>query len=407
MSIKSQEEKTPKLYVFVTIILCLCIFNTTDILMIHSFEIYIFIIMLLTLFLFSKGFPKKIFKIFIVWIILIFYLFISSYFSIDPERSIAFTIYFLLFFIIMFLLSIDGRWTQFFIKFSFLFSLILLIFTIFSIVNTTAYISMITKFFSGDKLNVIINLTKSGQYPGFTKQTGYNAFFLSVGMGIIISRVMSGKQTKINLVLIIVFILTIFATGKRSFLLSNFIAIVFLLFLGGDKKISKLKSFILLIITTLASYLLSVSILGQLRIFEKFSKSDISSGRFDLYKTALDYFWSNPLRGTGINTYTIYENMEVHNIYLQLFVEIGLLGGVLFLVTFILMFIKSVKVYKMYHFNGIDLNEKFEILTSLYIQIVFLVYSFLGNPLYDMNLFLAYLIFCAISLTKSKVLNKV
>jgi hypothetical protein len=67
--------------------------------------------------------------------------------------------------------------------------------------------------------------------------------------------------------------------------------------------------------------------------------SAVSSGtgqsRIQLWTTAIVYFRENPLLGIGPDNFPALVGIETHNSYLQAYAELGLLGGVLFLMPFV------------------------------------------------------------------------
>lgn len=77
--------------------------------------------------------------------------------------------------------------------------------------------------------------------------------------------------------------------------------------------------------------------------------SDKGSGRFELWKQAITYFMSHPLLGIGAFNFSDYyafehnEKLYVHNTYLEILVEAGIIGF-LFYFSFLLLFI--IKLFK-------------------------------------------------------------
>ena len=120
------------------------------------------------------------------------------------------------------------------------------------------------------------------------------------------------------------------------------------------------------------------------------TKSINDEGRDQLWNQAIDYFLQNPLTGIGWNNYkkifTLRET-HVHNIYLQLLCETGIIGFLSFIVFFVRSLIISFKNLKVSRNNSIEFSW---ILFSLYVQIYFLLYGLSGNPLYDVEEMILY-----------------
>lgn len=75
---------------------------------------------------------------------------------------------------------------------------------------------------------------------------------------------------------------------------------------------------------------------------------DLSAGRNDIYSMAINDFFSSPIWGNGIGSFDSYKGTYPHNIFLQLMVE----GGLLFLVPFLIVFFKGIKVIFTLDFNS-------------------------------------------------------
>ncbi|MEH7214278.1 O-antigen ligase family protein [Priestia megaterium] len=252
--------------------------------------------------------------------------------------------------------------------------------------------------YTGTDIVVIQHLINNAQYPGITSQTGYNAFFISLGIGILSSRLLVVNRFKwIYIISIVLYFVGLIFTGKRSLLLANILAIV-ILFVTTHKKLT-LKKILLYFCSTLLLLLLcylAVNYIPQTQtIFEKFNGEDVSSGRFSLFKEAFNLFETKPLVGYGINTFAQISpsGLDTHNVYLQLLAEVGLVGTIFIIGPMIYLFIFSLKIYRL------NFGRCQYIALSLYIQIIFLVYSALGNPFYNTNLFLAYLVFTSMVLS--------
>ncbi|MGZ9784386.1 O-antigen ligase family protein [Bacillus pseudomycoides] len=90
--------------------------------------------------------------------------------------------------------------------------------------------------------------------------------------------------------------------------------------------------------------------------------SDKGSGRFELWEQAINYFMSHPLLGIGAFNFSDYyafehnEKLYVHNTYLEILVEAGIIGF-LFYLSFLFLFI--IKLFKTKLHN----KEPFIILT--------------------------------------------
>ena len=120
------------------------------------------------------------------------------------------------------------------------------------------------------------------------------------------------------------------------------------------------------------------------------SESNIESWRYEIWKTALNMIHASPIIGTGLGTYShnlanegyaswlINNTFRVHNDLIELLVEIGILGGVIFGLVVVMIILSIITILK---------NIKGELHLFFYLTLVILSGSFL-------NYILAFLIKC-------------
>jgi len=166
--------------------------------------------------------------------------------------------------------------------------------------------------------------------------------------------------------LIFICALPIFLISSRAALLSfsllNIVLILFLLF-KSNESFRYFKS-VLIILFTLCSYIISVLILpsstanGVDRLQSIALTNESSSNRLTLWSNAIDYITNNPIIGAGIGNWKIEsayywgslgENYLVpfhaHNDFLEYTTELGILGGILYFLIFLISFVLILKFF--------------------------------------------------------------
>ena len=85
-----------------------------------------------------------------------------------------------------------------------------------------------------------------------------------------------------------------------------------------------------------------------------------------------------------------YQFMNVHNVYLQICCELGLIGEIIFVIRILYdLFFQ----FKMINWKNSENSESQHILAfSFSMNILFLLYCFTGNPLYDAEFFIPYML---------------
>lgn len=197
---------------------------------------------------------------------------------------------------------------------------------------------------------ILNNQVNSGlYYSGIMSNVAYAALMLSVGA--IISLV---NNKKINFCIIFTALLL---TGKRAGLLSFvvlfFVYFVFLKEKNKDKNIRKNKYTIVILVAIFITAMIAIYMLIEQKQFisryfsflEIFDYKNgnisldnyldkISSGRWTTYKQSFELFLKHPIKGIGWGNFTFMNYnpylgdavLNVHNIYLKLLCETGVIG---------------------------------------------------------------------------------
>ncbi|AKO93704.1 hypothetical protein BEH_17465 [Priestia filamentosa] len=145
---------------------------------------------------------------------------------------------------------------------------------------------------------------------------------------------------------------TILLTLSRGAILAILFGI--LIFFISSKLKTKIKLVIiglLFIIGTLqfANYFLGINVLDMITSRFESSASDNGSGRLDLWEHGMILFESNPFFGIGLFNFRPYNMSEfgsslyMHNTFLEVLTESGVIGITLYLSMFILLFISLYK----------------------------------------------------------------
>ena len=126
-----------------------------------------------------------------------------------------------------------------------------------------------------------------------------------------------------------------FTSYSKMFLLSILVlAVIFVLYrMKTPKQLMTTLIFTCIIAVVFYRWADSSGYLST--IMERLSDNDISTGRFDIWKTYIEYIWSSPktlFLGDGLGApYCI--TQEPHNAYIELIFFLGIFGGALFIIT--------------------------------------------------------------------------
>ncbi|MDN4739594.1 O-antigen ligase family protein [Clostridium perfringens] len=296
-------------------------------------------------------------------------------------------------------------WQNFLIKIFYIFSSIHVIATIIQKIFPNIITSVYSKILPYSILETNIMFLKIDNYSGITGQTGVNAFYISIFLAIVFSKFLFEKQkVYINVFFIVLGFYALILTGKRGLLISNIICFFIIILIMKKKKRKNLSKIVLAIISfIIASIVIYNSndmkvILLKFKLLEQ--SGDITNGRSIIWSLAIENFKNNFFLGTGISSTAKIIGEYAHNIYIQLLSDLGILGFLSFVFTFIFSLIFSIKLFRSIY-NTIKISDDIlrNIAISIYIQILFIIYGFTGNPLYGVMFFIPYLINIALIYT--------
>ncbi len=241
---------------------------------------------------------------------------------------------------------------------------------------------------------------------GITPIQSINAIYISVFIGCIFSRLMCKKGNKILNILLFVFsIIALFLCSKRGVMIAVFVAMLFVIIYlhikDKNKKFNIVKTIKkvvpIILIIVLVVFFIEKYFNTATYIFERFfTQEDITTGRADLYVDVWEYIKESPIIGNGILTTQEMLNTYAHNIYLQLFCEAGIIGLIVFLIMNISIFHRVCKLKKVK-------DEK--VILAIFFFVLFLVYGFTGNPLFDYSIIIPYYLSIAV-INNKKYINE-
>lgn len=283
----------------------------------------------------------------------------------------------------------------------------------------SAYRTLVLPLFKENDFRMISYVLNEveGAQGGFVSQSGYASYFLCIGIGALYC-FRNHFKTKTIVSLFVLFFIGLLITQKRSPLVMFVIAILFVYYLDGRGS-ERFKRFFYVILVLLGIYII-LSILvafgTKIAVIEKvyevihgiFSGSEINdTGRTQLYGQAVIYFLGNPLTGIGwLNFKNLFllRKTHVHDIYLQLLCETGIIGFSVFIGFFITNIVRTCRTIRelLTHKNDLALCWcNF----SLYIQVFFLLFGITENPLYDTEDAMFYFLAVGISFVASSIIR--
>ena len=237
-------------------------------------------------------------------------------------------------------------------------------------------------------------MMRTNRYPGLTGHYSTNGTYLAIGFGAVISIIFckTGEKKKNSKYLIVCLLIlgALLLIGKRAHLVFSVAAAFGVYWLSNDKD--KVNRLIKLLGVVLVAAILFVIMVNQIpalsNTFNRFSETadsgDFLMSRGLFYAEAISQFKSHLLLGCGWKQMVNLLAHDVHNIYIQLLAETGLVGFSFYIILFVSGLLMAVRLVKMAASSTSEsIVDKKLIYFAAYYMFFFILYGFTGNPLYD------------------------
>lgn len=247
-----------------------------------------------------------------------------------------------------------------------------------------------------------------GYMPGLAPHYSTNAMYLCIGLFALVYYYLRRRRGSAPAVALFIFVASaLLLTGKRGPLLFLLLALLCCYYFWMDRKEGRLFKIIAIVIALVVLGVLLYSFVPFLagavsRFIETSMEGDISMGRSERVSAAWVLFLQHPLSGIGWNG-TIYyfqsttgEMINVHNVYVQLLCELGVIGSVWYFLFFGLSLRDSLReLVALRRIEDTSLSNPALSAVAFLIIIFVLIYCLTGNPLYDFQTLIPYLAACA------------
>ena len=257
--------------------------------------------------------------------------------------------------------------------------------------------------------DLLINYDK-GYIAGLTNHISSNGMYLAISCGFVACYLFLGRKTLLKKVFLIMLVFALLLTGKRAHVLftAGSLYLTYLVYMADKPKSRLVKGIGIILGVTVVFLIASRFVPGMDNFVEKFAETsesgDITKGRANQVYLALGLFSSNPIFGIGWDgfKYWFLTNfgvfLNVHNVYVQLLCETGILGSLVFYTLFIVEArhaVVALKRAKCVYYDDPVLNCTTAV--SCFVQFFFLLYCMTGNPLYDPPILYPYIFSCALT----------
>lgn len=261
------------------------------------------------------------------------------------------------------------------------------------------YTDIVAHLFKKEEVDVILRLEENMGDCGLMPQTASAASCIMNALYILLLKTNPKKK---KIIWGCVLFLGLLLTGKRAHLFMGMFVLFLSFFVGfeGKRRTNKVIASVITAIVLVGGLLLITPFLPEdntivkgVNTFRHFDleDEDVMHGRALLFTEAILMGNSAPLTGHGWGSYkkTVnYHgfNTDAHNIYLQLYAEVGLIVLSIFVIAAILLIINNVKTLRLLrHFLPEDSKEVVLARLAFSFILFFYLYGLSGNGLYNIE----------------------
>lgn len=229
-----------------------------------------------------------------------------------------------------------------------------------------------------------------------------------------LSRIQEKKTGAVAWVILLLFLLAAVMIRKRGFVFDLIISVLafrIMLIRKNDLKTLSVNRSLKRMLFLLLAVIAAIVLYYRLRIVREsvdsllnrfFMEDETLSGRTVLYRLAFSLYRDSGryLTGIGWGNYRLQTvgvffsksdlTYAVHNVYLQLLCETGILGLSAFLIAVIRTLVYGITKYRRAREETPNRPEVYVIGLGVFLQFFFLAYCMSGNPLYDYNFLITY-----------------
>lgn len=277
------------------------------------------------------------------FIILVSLYLVFDFFVINENKN-ALLIYYIVIwaFSAVLLLDLDDHFFDVLIKCVYYFTIIEMVSVLLELVTGHASIMLFSSLYSRNVYESMLQQALRGYYIGIVGEKAIAAFWLIIGLSMFLAKNIK-KNEPIKLKTIIgtaLFLFCIFLTAKRTIIVFAVVLIAsqFLLVNYSKKTIT---IFCVVIAAMIGLYLMYKYVPAVQLMIERFGNSsedlETMNSRTALWDRAREMFKAKPIFGWGRGSFHLgsLNGMEGHNVYLQNFAENGIVGGCLWILTYI------------------------------------------------------------------------
>ena len=340
----------------------------------------------------NNGFKYSIIsKLFLLWILFLFINYKFSYTPLNTRRGL------IIFISLYFMMSIRFKENEllFMLKVMRVICVIYAFSILLAAIFTGPFYSLFHNLIA-QSMDFVYQEISTGAYSGIVGERALAAYFMNVGVLIELSDYFISKRLdKNNFFNVFLYTVAIMMTGKRMLFAIEIVFIIAVIIFSDVKgKWIKLIGGACIILPV---FIVLVNLIPQTQVLlqrmSQYSGDDMLNGRQYFWDYCLLMFSRKPIIGYGFDSFNtafadeihyVYKgrvwDMYAHNIYYELLGEVGIVGIIIFICLLGCGLYMTIRLMKN---EKITNTQKKLLFCAMGFQLMFIIYGFTGNCLYE------------------------
>lgn len=313
---------------------------------------------------------------------------------------------YLMFFCFSFTFMNKIKWVSWVQKFIYIIGVFYAITVLIQAIAPESFNNLVSPLFPEQYQGALSSLYQQGYYAGLTSQVAIVSCYIIGAAFVCTGRIFSKKEQKkkciLDMIIIFMLVLSMLFTGKRATLVFFIVTVIAFFYFSAKTATKKLKFLLAASLVVAVVYSIGLPLIesfgeGVLPTLARLISFSDTSGYFG---NGRGYYWglgaeiikAHPFTGVGWENYITVSGAKFncHNIYVQMFAELGIPLGLIVIVLMVVVW-NNTRKFMQHCIRACDNEKTLGIVSSFLVQTFILLYGFVGNPLYDCEYIAIYL----------------
>ncbi|MBR4791748.1 MAG: O-antigen ligase family protein [Treponema sp.] len=345
---------------------------------------------------------KNLYPFMIVWFSFVFEYWFSTMITTKSPYMYSSVVIWIMEILVIIYLTGKDNWHELFFKSIFIFSFVFMIAAVLQVFIPVLLDNINTVLYPKTTVATMRRLTTNGYYTGLSSYITYQCHNILPVIGLsfatILFKEMKRKETFLWFCICGLSMFSMIITNKRMPLAAMVLSLIICVLISIKNKKVRNRAIIIGIIMFAAFIVMILFTPYGEKVLERIleSKGVGNEARGYLWSSAVKLWFRRPILGNGYNSFSEFSELSVHNSYLQVLCESGIIGFTLFLGIYYIPLFKTISVFNKINTNKYAVTLKIILFSTMFYQLFCVIHSFTESVFHGNSLFLPLSILSAV-----------